>query len=464
MTRSISLPAILGLAVLPVILSGCGRLHGSSETSTALESRAHVIELPPGMTHLKRPLVIPKGAKDMIVRGNRAGSTLALDDDFQGSAAIVADGVTNLTLTSFLIEGDRTDLKSDWYLPLHEAAFADYYTANGIVIRNSTGVTVRGVGIAHIRAFPIIVNATSRAVIDSVTIEDSGTLNRDGKNNTTGGILIEEGSSGFEVRGSKISRVAGTAIWTHSYARSPRQQSGVIAGNTIDTVGRDAIQIGHATGVRVENNQGKRIGFPVEYIDFPGYGTPVAIDTAGNVDHTVYASNDFTDVNGQCIDLDGFHDGEVTGNKCINDPATAAQWLGLHFGILFGNHDPGMTSTNIAITGNTLQGFAYGGVFLVGDHHRIEGNRFLDVNLARCGTQPVPARCNALTDQPDALRSGIYLSDDGGRPAATRDNVIRNNVIEGAGMAQHCIAAKRGIDLRANTITGNSCENTKGSP
>ena len=457
MTRSISLPAILGLAVLPVILSGCGRLHGSSETSTALESRAHVIELPPGMTHLKRPLVIPKGAKDMIVRGNRAGSTLALDDDFQGSAAIVADGVTNLTLTSFLIEGDRTDLKSDWYLPLHEAAFADYYTANGIVIRNSTGVTVRGVGIAHIRAFPIIVNATSRAVIDSVTIEDSGTLNRDGKNNTTGGILIEEGSTGFEVRQSKISRVTGTAIWTHSYARSPRQSDGEIHDNLINSVARDAIQIGHATRVRVSRNKGSEIGFPIEQIDFAGYGTPVAIDTAGNVDHTMYESNEFTDVNGQCIDLDGFHDGDVTGNSCVNVPGTAAGWLGLHFGILFGNHDPGMTSTHITIARNTLQGFAYGGVFLIGEGNRVEENRFLDVNLAHCGSQPVTAKCNALTDQPDALRSGIYLSDDGGRAAVTKGNVIRNNTITGFGISKHCVAAKQGIDLAANTIEANSC-------
>jgi hypothetical protein len=290
-----------------------------------------------------------------------------------------------------------------------------------------------------------------------VTIEDCGTLNSEGHNNTTGGILIEEGSSGFGVRGSKISRVAGTAIWTHSYARSPRQADGVIRGNTISTVARDAIQIGHATRVRVENNQGTDIGFPMEYIDFPGYGTPVALDTAGNVDNTVYANNTFTGVNGQCIDLDGFHDGEVTGNRCINDPATAGKWLGLHFGILFGNHDPGMTSSHVTITGNTIQGFAYGGLFLIGDHHRVVGNRFLDLNLAHCGAQPVPAKCNALSDQPDALRSGIYLSNDGGRPAVTRDNIIDQNVIAGFGIAEHCIAAKREVDLTANTIGRNFC-------
>jgi hypothetical protein len=421
-----------------------------------------VMELAAGQTHLKHPIVIPNGTRNFTVRGNARGSTLVLDAGFNGSAAIVVDGASNVEISGFQIVGDRAEMKSDWYLPLKEAAFADYYTGNGIVVRGSTNVTIREVRFSRIRAFPIIVNAASHVLIDSVTIENCGTLNRQAHNNTTGGILIEEGSTWFDVRGSKIRSVAGTAIWTHSYARSLRQSDGLIRNNDINTVARDAIQIGHATRVRVENNHGTYIGFPVEYVDFPGYATPVAIDTAGNVDHSVYAGNTFSDVAGQCIDLDGFHDGEVTGNQCINDPVEAAKWIGLHFGILFGNHDPGMTSRNVTIAHNTLVGFAYGGVFLIGDHNRIEDNRFLGVDLAKCGTKPISAKCNALSDQPDALRSGVYLSDNGGRAAETRDNIIRDNVIEGIGMAQHCIAAKRGVDLKANLIEGNSCEETAG--
>jgi hypothetical protein len=447
-----------------ILLVGCGHGRNGDDVRAALQHALPVVELPAGQIHLDRPIVIPKGSKNLVLRGNAAGSTLVLDPEFKGTAAIQADGVSNVTFFGFAIVGDRTEMKSDWYLPLKEAAFADYYTANGIVVRNSTNVTIRGVRFSRIRAFPIVMNATAKSLIDSVTVEDSGTLNREGHNNTTGGILIEEGSSAFEVRDSTIRRVAGNGIWTHSYARSPRQSDGEIRRNLIQTVARDAIQIGHATRVRVENNRGSEIGFPVEQVDFPGYATPVAIDTAGNVDHAVYAGNEFTDVAGQCFDLDGFHDGEVTGNKCVNKAGTAAQWLGLHFGILFGNHDPGMTSTNVTITHNTIQGFAYGGLFLVGDHHRIEDNRFLDVNLAKCGTQPVPAKCAALFDQPDALRSGIYLSDDGGRPATTRDNIVRNNVITGFGIAEHCVAAKPGVDLKANTVAGNSCEDARPVP
>lgn len=430
----------------------------------SLQSAPSVVELPAGMVHLKKPLVVPAGTKNLIIRGNRRGSTLAFDPDFHGSAAIEANGVTNLTLSGFEIEGDRTDMKSDWYLPLNEAAFADYYSANGIVIRNSTNVTIQGIVISQVRAFPIIINATAKSLIDSVNIDDCGTLNREGHNNTTGGILIEEGSTGFEIRQSKITHVAGNAIWTHSYARSPRQADGLIHDNLIATVGRDAIQVGHATRVRVSGNKGSQIGFPPEYIDFPGYGTPVAIDTAGNVDHSSYSGNEFSAVNGQCIDLDGFHDGEVEGNTCVNEVNAASSWLGLHYGILFGNHDPGMTSSNVTIAHNTLRGFAYGGVFLIGEGHRIEDNRFLDLNLAHCGTQPIPAKCNALLDQPDALRSGIYLSDNGGRAMPVKGNTIRNNTISGFGIAEHCIAAKQGVDLRANAIAANTCLNTPSKP
>jgi parallel beta helix pectate lyase-like protein len=376
-----------------------------------------------------------------------------LNAAFKGSAAIVADGASDLTLAGFEIRGNRTELKSDWYLPLKEAAFADFYPDNGIVVRNSDRVVVRGVHFSRIRTFPLIVNASSNVTIDAVKIEDCGTLNQAGRNNTSGGILLEEGVSHFEVRGSTISRITGNAIWTHSYSRSPRASDGAIRGNTITTVGRDAIQVGHATRIRVENNSGAELGFPVEYVDVESHGVAVALDTAGNVDHSVYAHSHFTDVNGQCIDLDGFHDGEVMGNSCINKKPIGT-YPALHYGIVFGNNDPAADSSGISVTGNILQGFAYGAVFLIGSRNRIENNQFLDINLAHCGSTPVSARCNYALDQPDLLRSGIYLSNNGGRPVVTKDNVIRANVIRGFGMKAHCMAAAKGVALPPNS---NNC-------
>jgi hypothetical protein len=439
------------------LLSCGGRKNPAEAVQQAIRSGA-VVELPAGEIHITRPLTIPKGTKDLAIQGNPGGSTIVLDPGFSGRAAIEGEEVSNVSFRNFSVTGDRVELKSAWALPRDGVAFADFYSANGIVIRGGSKVGVLGVSFSRIRAFPILLNAVHGAMVRAVTITDCGTLNPDGHNNTTGGILLEEGVKDFEITGSKIGRIPGNAIWTHSYANSPRQERGRIANNEITMVARDAIQVGHASRIRVEKNRGSQIGFPVQYVDFPGFGTPVALDTAGNVEYTVYTGNTFTSVAGQCIDLDGFHDGVVSENRCINDPAEARNWLGLHFGILFGNHDPGMNAVNISITGNTLQGFAYGGVFLIGERHRIEDNRFLDVNLAHCGTLPMPPKCAALLDQPEALRSGIYLATDGGRPAVTRGNIIRNNTIRGFQIARHCIAANKGVDLKANTIAGNRCQ------
>jgi hypothetical protein len=417
------------------------------------------IQLARGETHLTRPLEIPNGQTSVTIRGDSQGSTLVLDAGFKGSAAIVVKGAGTVNLSGFAIRGNRTNLKSDWYLPPEETAFADFYTDNGIVIRGSSHVTISNVQIQSIRAFPILIHSSSGVMIDGIRIEDCGTLNRAGRNNTTGGILLEQGVNRFVVRKSIINRVTGSAIWTHSYQTSPRQSDGTIRDNEIRTIGRDAIQVGHATRVRVENNTGSALGFPVQYVDVESQGYAVAIDTAGNVDHAVYANNRFTDVNGECIDLDGFHDGEVTGNSCINlKPADA--YPASHYAMAFSNHNPGADSTGITVTGNVLEGFAFGALFLVGSHNRIENNRFLDLNRVHCGVKPVNARCLYALEQPDLLRSGIYLSDNGGRRTTTKDNIIRSNTITGFGMKEHCIAAKAGVSLSANTISGNTCTNS----
>jgi len=420
-------------------------------------SASGTIQLPPGETHLDRPRERPPHAQDLTLRGHPTGSTLVLNPGFKGPAAIVIDGATNVTVTGFTIEGNRTDLKSDWYLPEHSEPFADYYTGNGILARHTDGLVVRGVQFKHIRAFPLLINACSHVLVESVDIQDSGTLTQSGINNTTGGILLEEGVTHFQIRHANIARITGNAIWTHSYNDSPRQSEGLITGSVITTVGRDAIQIGHATRIRVEHNTGSQIGFPADYADLEHHGTPVSLDTAGNVDYSFYTDNRFTDVNGECINLDGFHDGQVTQNSCQNTRPIET-YPALHYAIVFGNNNPAATSSNIVLSNNTLKGFAYGGAFVTGKNNRIENNTFENLNLAQCGTSPTPARCNYALDQPDLLRSGLYLSNNGGRPVTTESNLVKNNIFQGYQIKTHCITAAPGVTLTKNTLTNNTCQ------
>ena len=139
-----------GLAILfAVLLAGCGK--PTDKVRASLERGDPVIELPDEL-HLNRPLCHSEGfPKYSAARGSTDGATIVLDPGFQGSAAIEADGVSGLTLSGFTIAGNRSEMKSPWSLPLKEAAFADYYTNNGIVVRNSTNIAIRGVTFERIR-------------------------------------------------------------------------------------------------------------------------------------------------------------------------------------------------------------------------------------------------------------------------------------------------------------------------
>ena len=103
-----------------------------------------------------------------------------------------------------------------------------------------------------------------------------------GRNNATGGILLEEGTRDFTVTRCDLRNVRGNGIWTHSLATAPQNRDGLIASNHFERIGRDAIQVGHGTRVRVEDNTGSEIGYPLEDVDMEDLATPVAIDTAGD--------------------------------------------------------------------------------------------------------------------------------------------------------------------------------------
>jgi hypothetical protein len=274
-------------------------------------------------------------------------------------------------------------------------------------------------------------------------------------------VLIEDGTAGFAVRESRFERIRGNGVWTHSRLEAARNADGVIARNQFADIGRDAVQVGHATRVEVTGNTGRRIGYPFADVDGEGGGIPVAIDTAGNVDHSVYARNTFYELNGKCIDLDGFHHGVVESNTCINAGRAEAYPNG-HYGIVFNNNNPQMRSENVTVRGNLIRGFKFGGVFLLGSGHHIVNNRFLDINRAGCPESHAKYQCLYFPGQPDLLSSGIYLgvsAADWSRQEPARGNVIVDNEITGHGMAQRCVVAAPAVPKDANVVSRNHCTN-----
>ena len=208
--------------------------------------------------------------------------------------------------------------------------------------------------------------------------------------------------------------------------------------------------------MRVEGNSGDHIGYPVEDVDIEGRAIPVAIDTAGNVSESAYRNNRFNEVNGKCIDLDGFHDGEVSGNTCVNrSPAEAYRFGG--YGIVMNNTNPDMRSQNIRVIGNVIDGPMFGGIFVIGTGHRVERNRLLHVNLAHCNEEAARFGCYYAPGEPEMLESGIYLGRGAERPAPARGNTIADNEISGFKMDTRCIGRAPGIGKDWNIVRGNVC-------
>jgi hypothetical protein len=410
--------------------------------------------LPAGITVIDREIAIPASAHDLEIRGS-ANTVLRMSSAFEGRAVFAGEQLRNVRFSRFVIEGDPAMLQIRSELIPPENAFRVKYSRNGILLDQSDGIQISDVAFRSIPSFAVLVSRSRQVKLDRVSVSDSGTLNAKGRNNTTGGILFEDGVNDFELTNSLFRRIRGNAFWTHSQRTAARSEKGAVRSSDFDTVGRDAIQIGHATRISVSNNTGVRIGYPPEVVDNENQATPVAIDTAGNVDQSIYSRNSFRELNGKCFDLDGFHHGEVSSNRCVNQ-GSGEQYPNGHFGIVLNNNDPGMKSEAIRIVDNEIVKAKLGGLFLIGSGHEVRGNRFLDVNTIGC--PQAGAVCLYVPSEPKLLSSGIYLSKGVLRLEDTRGNRVEQNRITGHGMRSNCVNAGPGVSIAANQIRGNVCE------
>ena len=409
--------------------------------------------MPAGVTEVSSELKLPEGAHDLTIVGDN--TTLHASSSFHGRAMLSCRNCRRISFRNFVIDGNRPALERPMPLPPTDKSFASVFPNNGILIEDSDGVALDHVDFANITNFAVLIAHSKNVLIDHISLKDSGSLNAKGRNNTSGGILLEEGTEQFTVTDSVFRNIRGNAIWTHSRYMSPRNGRGKIANNQFFDIGRDAIQVGHATQVGVAGNRGSRIGLAVELVDVENGGTPVGIDTAGNVDQSVYERNSFDEIDGKCIDLDGFHDGSVRGNTCTNRRPPEDYPFG-HFGIVFNNASIEMRSQNIVVEDNELDGMKYGGIFLIGAGHRILRNRLLHINTAHCNENRQRFGCSVLGEV-EVLETGIYLGSHAEHPDPARGNVIEGNTISGWKMKLRCIQAAPGVKLSDNTIRKNTC-------
>ncbi|MCC6294687.1 MAG: right-handed parallel beta-helix repeat-containing protein [Bryobacterales bacterium] len=436
-----------------LISTGCSTPAQKFEKLVAQGGKVY---LPKGVLELTQPIELTPaianleliGSKETVIRGGA---------DFQGVAFFRCRSCKNVRFRGFVIEGSGASASTlPVNMPPSDVPFLTHFQNNGITIDGGMDVVVSGVTFRDIASFPVIVSRSKNVRLEKLTVTNSGSRNSHGRNNTSGGILIEEGSDHWEVLDSTFEKVLGNGVWTHSRYNSPRNTNGLIKGNTFHTIGRDAVQVGHANRVQVTGNKGKLIGYPVDIVDLENHGTPVGVDTAGKVDESSYTGNTFEEVNGKCFDLDGFHDGVVAGNTCINRGRPEDYPQG-HFGLVMNNTFPEMRSQYIIIRDNVFDGMKFGGLFVIGTGHKILNNRLLNLNRAHCNERKADFGCVAFPNEPDVMRAGIYLGQRAERPDPAENILIENNVITGFQMKANCILYAPGVNPSTLTSRGNTC-------
>jgi parallel beta-helix repeat protein len=422
-----------------------------------LKNPTGVIELPAGVVEVSSEIVIPATAHDLEIRGPKAGTLLRAKPDFKGRAIFVMSGGANVRFHDFEVVGSRGALnQAPQGLSPADVPFARFTKNSGIFVDNAKGLEIARIKMREMAGFGVLVSHSSQVKIDSVTVEDSGSADARKRNNGTGGILLEEATTDFEVTNCNLKNILGNGIWTHSLNTSARNARGRIAGNKVEYVGRDAFHIGHAISIRVENNTATAIGFPIDAVDLEHGAIPVALDTSGNTEKTFYTGNRFSEINGKCIDLDGFHDGEVTDNTCENQLPPDAYKYG-NYGIVMNNSNPDMESRNVVISGNTIDGAMFGGILIIGTGNTVTNNRLVHINIAHCPDMAALYGCFLGPDEPDILRTGIYLGKGAHRPDISRNNIVEDNFISGYGMGAHCVGTAPGVSLDKNRVARNDC-------
>jgi hypothetical protein len=421
--------------------------------------RGGTVTLPDGPLELDAPLNLSFRGKQLeLVGGN--GSLLRPGPKFQGRALIVCRECENVTLRGFDIEGSLDERDKPAETPPSEMPIAQHFFHNGILIEGGRNILIKNVKFREIPGMAVLASHAKDVRIDGITVTDSGSKNSKGRNNTSGGVLFEEGTEDFEIKNSTFKRVSGNGVWTHSLYRSKRNARGLIEGNYFELIARDAIQVGHATRVRVINNSGKMIGYPPQLIDVEGGGIPVGVDTAGKVDDSLYKGNKFEEVNGKCFDLDGFHDGEVSENECRNRNKVDEYPNG-HFGLVMNNTFPEMRSQLITVRDNVFDGMKMGGIFVIGSGHKILNNKLLNLNRQKCGPESDKKMCVPYIIEPDMLMAGIYLGQKAERVDPATNSEVSGNQITGFGMAGKCVVLAPKVMAGENRVSGNQCSNVE---
>ncbi len=127
----------LVLAAALTACLGCGTREARLREQFA--SGGGRIVLPAGVTEVSAELIIPAGARDVEVVGASGGSVLRASNSFRGRAVLRVENASNIRLSGFGIDGNRTGLEKRTGLPPSDTPFSRFTEANGILAEGDRG-------------------------------------------------------------------------------------------------------------------------------------------------------------------------------------------------------------------------------------------------------------------------------------------------------------------------------------
>jgi ubiquinone/menaquinone biosynthesis C-methylase UbiE len=225
----------------------------------ALEAKTGSITLPAGEITLAREIVLPADVHDLDIRG--AGTTLKAADTFRGRALLVLTGGKNIRIHDLSLDGNRDAVGRMVNLPPPGTMYSRVLPGNGIVAESVTGLEIFALKSHHIATFAVLVNAGHNVKLHDIEVSDSGGFNAQRRNNATGGLALEEGTSDFEIRHCRFGGMRGTGITLRSVVR------GHVVDNEFAMMAHDGIRVAESKTVTIESNSIRQIGFPAEEVD-----------------------------------------------------------------------------------------------------------------------------------------------------------------------------------------------------
>jgi parallel beta-helix repeat protein len=472
-------------AWLPLFLFASGLVVAAAEPTCPPSSKASaciqqavdtltpnggVIRLSAGEYILDTPLQLNRDS--ITLEG--VGSTTVLK---RGVLVENGEGVVNvrakrITLRGFRFDGDVLEPTGIPYVdPVNEFSVhgAPIYSnpMHPELLRN-TGITIHGntsnvrledLEIQHTGGYAILIDARygsiSNVEMRRLHLRDNrphlfGNPNDLRYGSWTGGIHYQNDGRdlefarhalrGLTIEDSTFERISGHAIWGHGYGFQTLNEDVVIRRCQFTDIGLDGVLIGNTRRAVVEHNHFHRIGYTPRNGGgrprpawFPGFREDradnipaVGIDTSGLVSESVYQGNTMLNVNGNCIDLDGFTRGDVLHNSMqVSGRADAWNYINDlvdEFGpAQVGNYTKGINLSNTAgatltesvrIVGNTIMNLGGYGIFLY-DSQRclVEDNHIRHYSLIF----PPIILANSLRE-PQAVHQ-------------SRENIVRNNYV-----------------------------------